>query len=68
MVPPDEQRAVYAAYVPGQERKADISPSNEWFDAAHRAIASVARMEGRYFKALLMAEEGYVESGRPRHG
>lgn len=46
MVPRDVQRAVYAAYVPGQ-CNLDPPPSNEWLSAALTAVQAVAAKEGR---------------------
>lgn len=45
MVSPASQRAVLSAYRSGQCN--DQRPSQEWFDAAHRAIAEVAQAERR---------------------
>lgn len=45
MVPPDMQRAVWRAYVHGQEERKD--PSDAWMRAADRAIGHVAMLEGR---------------------
>lgn len=46
MVPLGRQRAVLRTYRSGQERRW-VMPSRAWLDAAHRAINSVARAEGR---------------------
>lgn len=43
MVPRDLQRAVWAAYVPGQERRKD--PSRAYLTAARAAIQAVSRKE-----------------------
>lgn len=45
MVPPVAQAAVYRHYRDGQCQ--DGQPSQEWFDAAHLAIAHVAKQEGK---------------------
>jgi hypothetical protein len=45
MVPRDLQRAVWAAYVPGQEQRKD--PTREYMVAHHLAVAAVASREGR---------------------
>jgi hypothetical protein len=43
MLPKATRDAVWAAYVPGQERRKD--PSAEYLDVAHRAIEWLARHE-----------------------
>lgn len=43
LVPKALQRAVYAAYVPGQERSKDPTP--EYLDAAMAAVEAVAEAE-----------------------
>lgn len=43
MVPKPLRDAVWAAYVPGQERRKD--PTNEYLEAAQTAIAAVADKE-----------------------
>lgn len=45
MVPRALQDAVWAEYVPGQERRKD--PTESYLDAAHEAIRAVAAKEGR---------------------
>jgi hypothetical protein len=46
MVPKDLQRAVWAAYRPGQ-CDLDPAPSEAWHVAADAAILAVAKLEGR---------------------
>lgn len=43
MVPRDRQRALWAAYVPGQERR--LSPSVEYLHAAAACVRAVAEKE-----------------------
>lgn len=43
MVPKAMQDAIWAAYVPGQERRMDPTP--EYLDAAMAAVEEVARLE-----------------------
>jgi len=50
MVPRVIQRAVWAAYRPGQCD--DKNPSKEWFRAADAAIGYVARVEGKTLKLI----------------
>lgn len=50
MVPPDIQRAVYAAYRPGQER--DMRPSVESLDAMTAAENYIRRLEGKRERPL----------------
>lgn len=45
MVPPEQQRAVWVHYRPGQER--DKRPTLEYLRAAHAAVESVRRQERR---------------------
>ena len=44
MLPRSMQRAIWAAYVPGQENRKD--PSEEYLEAAHNAIEYIATREG----------------------
>lgn len=46
MVPQGLQRAVWDAYVPGQEQW-EPTPTEEWHAAANAAIEAVAVKEGR---------------------
>ena len=46
MVPRRLQSALWAAYVPGQERR--MSPSVEYLHAAAACVRSVAEQEGRW--------------------
>ena len=45
LIPRDLQRAVWAAYVPGQEIRKD--PTDEYLDVQRAAVEAVARREGR---------------------
>ena len=45
LVPRDLQRAVWAAYVPGQEIRKD--PTDEYLEVHRAAVEAVARREGR---------------------
>ena len=65
MVPRTIQRAVWAAYRPGQ--CADMRPSEAWHRAADAAIGYVARAEGRAVRlveAQALREFGYEEATR----
>ena len=56
MVPRALQAAVWAEYVPGQERRKD--PTESYLDAAHEAIRAVAAKEGRVLvEADLLPDE-----------
>lgn len=61
MVPRAMQSAVYRAYRDGQ-CNLDPLPSHEWFDAAHAAIAHVAKAEGREFSYWSFAQDCRVST------
>jgi hypothetical protein len=64
LVPKVIQRAVWAAYRPGQCD--DKRPSREWHQAADAAIGYVARAEGRKLKLIESIE--LVSFGFPPPG
>lgn len=62
MVPPDVQRAVWAAHQRGQAIGGPVAPSIAWYAAAAAAVEAVARAEGRdegnVFRCILAAKAG----------
>lgn len=58
MVPRAQQRALWAAYRPGQER--DMQPSPEYLRAAAACVEAVARAEGHPAEEIAIEIEGYT--------